>query len=102
VIEAELFEPPRGSGAHVSKTIPAVDDDWSGWVERSYGAAIELFEGHVHRTRKVFLSVLLRREDLHKLGGTVQEPVQVVTVNRDRHKHRLIYFRRDPVTRRPG
>jgi hypothetical protein len=71
VSEAELFEPPRGSGAHVSKTIPAVDDDWSGWVEHSDSAAIELFEGHVNRPRKMFLGVLFRREDLHELGSPV-------------------------------
>ena len=27
-LEAELFEPTRGSGAHVSKGVPAVDGNW--------------------------------------------------------------------------
>jgi hypothetical protein len=90
--EAELFEPPRGPGAHVSKGIPAVDDDWSGWVEDSDGAAIELFEGHVDRSRKMFLGVLFRGEDLHELGCAVEEPAQLVTVDRDGHEHFLVFF----------
>jgi hypothetical protein len=90
LIEAELFEPPRGPGAHVSKAIPAVDHDWSGWVKRSYGAAIELLEGHVHSPGKMFLGILFRGEDLHKLSRIVEESAQMVTVDRNGHQHLLM------------
>jgi hypothetical protein len=66
LLEAQLFEPPRGSGAHVSKGIPAIDSYRLRRVKESDGLNAELFEGNVNGSGKMFLGVFVSREHLHQ------------------------------------
>jgi hypothetical protein len=81
VLETELKKPPRGSGAHVSKGVPAVDDNRPGDVELSGGVGVQLFEGDVQRSGKMLLRVLLGGEDLYELRAAVEELAKAVTVD---------------------
>jgi hypothetical protein len=57
--EPERREPARGSGAEVSKGIPAVDDDRACAVESGRGGGVERLERDVDRAGQVHLGVLL-------------------------------------------
>ena len=81
VLETELKKPRRGSGAHVSKCVPAVDGNRPGDVELSGGVGVQLFEGDVQRSGKMFLRVLVGGEDLYELRVAVEELAEAVTVD---------------------
>ena len=80
-LETELKKPPRGSGAHVSEGVPAVDGNGPGGFELSGGVGVQLFEGDVHRSGKMFLRVLVGGEDLYELRVAVEELAEAVTVD---------------------
>ena len=44
-IETETFEPPRGSGAHVSETVPAIHDHRSATIEGARARSGQRLEG---------------------------------------------------------
>jgi hypothetical protein len=69
VLEAERFEPTRGSWAQVSDIVVAVDDDRTPSVERARAVSVELFEGDVDRTRKMDIGIFGRWQHLHELGS---------------------------------
>ncbi len=70
--EAERFEPARGSWAHVSKSVPAVDDHRPVPVEAGRRGGVEGLEWDVERVGQVQLDVLLCRQDLDELGAVIQ------------------------------
>jgi hypothetical protein len=76
LLEGQLFEPPRGPGAHVSKAIPAIDSYWLRRVEESGGLGAELFEGNVDGFGKMFLGVFVSGENLYELSPALRGVVE--------------------------
>ena len=91
--EVEAFEPRRGSWAHVSQVVPAVDDHRSYGVKQGDPSAVELFERDVERARKVRLGVLRGGQHLHELRAGCEQPLCLVPVDRGRHpEHHMFCF----------
>src|SRR5262249_27387847 len=95
--EVHRFEPPRGSWAHVSLVVVAVDDDRPLPVERRGRGAGERLQRHVDRARKVLVLELVRREHLEELGTLVaHEPLELVTIDRYWHAYPSLSRSRGP------
>src|SRR5262245_53555588 len=71
--EAERFEPPRGSWAHVSGRVPAVDDDGLARIEQTEGLGLDRGEGDVDGPREMVLLELVPGQDLDDLRAGVHE-----------------------------
>jgi hypothetical protein len=84
------LEPPRGSGAHVSKSIPAVDDNRLGGVEPWTGGGVESVEGDVRRSGEVLLCIPFAGKDFENLRTIVEELSKSVTINPTGHGHLLL------------
>src|SRR5450759_2527923 len=84
-IEAERFEPPRGSGAHISECVLAVDDDRFGACKLLGGSVCELSQRDVDCTGKMFGTVFVFGEDLDKLRVSVEEASEVGAADRCWH-----------------
>jgi hypothetical protein len=84
-VEAECFEPPRGSWAQVSESVVAVDGDGSGPVQLRDGLGIERLERDVDRARKVLVGVLVGRQDVDELDALVEQSLEVGEVAAMRH-----------------
>jgi hypothetical protein len=69
LLEAQRFEPARGSRAEVSYVVPAVDDDRPRLVQAGRGGGVELLEGDAARSRNVLIQVLGLREYLDELSA---------------------------------
>jgi hypothetical protein len=62
LLKSERFEPARGSWAHVSERVPAVDDHRAPGIELLGRVAVELLEREMDGAGQVHLLVLLARE----------------------------------------
>src|SRR4051812_4021153 len=76
VLEAERVEPARGSWAHVSETVVAVDDDRLGLVEVCGGGRVELPERDVDRPGRVLVGVLVLDQHLDQLRPCIEQLAQ--------------------------
>jgi hypothetical protein len=85
LLEAQLFESPRGSGAHVSKGIPAIDRYRLRGFEECSGLGAKLFEGNVNGSGKMFLGVFVSGENLYELSPAIEELAKLITVDRPGH-----------------
>jgi hypothetical protein len=72
VLEAERVEPARGSWADVSESVPAVDDDRLGMVQRGGAVGVKPLERKVDRAGKVLLGELRLGEHLDELRAGVE------------------------------
>lgn len=66
-LESERLEPTRGSWAHVSQIVMAVDDHRVVPIEAGGRLGAKLLERDVDRPGQVLLGVLLLRQDLNQL-----------------------------------
>ncbi len=64
---SESFEPPRGSGALVSETVPAVDNDRATTIEYLRRFEREGLEGKMGRAGQMFLFVLVLWQHIREL-----------------------------------
>jgi hypothetical protein len=83
--EAELFEPARGSGAHVSQRVMAVHDHRPVGVEPGGAGGVELLEGDVDRAGQVLVGVLGCRQHLHQLRATLTQLLELLQIDPGRH-----------------
>src|SRR5581483_7155567 len=84
--EAERFEPPRGSRAHVSLVVVAVDDDRPVAVELTRPLPFQLLEGDVDCAREVLFFVFVVREHFDELRSIGDELLNVIAVDWRRHQ----------------
>src|SRR5262249_45741636 len=99
--EADAFEPPRGSWAHVSLVVVAIDDHRPFAIELARGVAVDRLERDVDRAGQVFVVVFIGREHLHELRVLVlEQALEFVAVDRGRHRYGS--WRRSAKTVRPA
>jgi hypothetical protein len=85
VLEAERVEPARGSWAHVSEVVVAVDDDRPVGVERGGRAPVELLERDVDRPGEMRLFVFVRWQHFDELSVVVDEALEVCKLDPGAH-----------------
>src|SRR5439155_4329483 len=97
--KAERFEPRRGSWAHVSLVVVAVDDHRPLPVELPSRHGVERLERDVDRAGKVFVLVLLRRQNFDQLCRGGGQLLHVLAVDPGQHQSSLST---SPKTTRPA